>query len=183
MRFVSTKLGGAYIIEFEPISDERGFFARTFCEKEFIRKDLTGHFVQCNIAWNKAKGTLRGMHYQIGPHAEVKLVRCTCGAIYDVIIDLRPESPTYCKWTAVELTSKCNKMLYVPVGFAHGYQTLEPHTEVSYWMSNFYKASAQRAVRWNDPAFGIYWSISNPVLSEKDLSHPNFEPQQKVKSA
>ncbi|MBA7705193.1 dTDP-4-dehydrorhamnose 3,5-epimerase [subsurface metagenome] len=182
MRFIPTKLNDAYIIEFESIVDNRGFFARTFCEKEFRKKGLTSHFVQCNIAWSNAKSTLRGMHYQIAPHSEVKMVRCTRGAIYDVIIDLRPDSPTYCKWSAVELTPNDNKMLYVPEGFAHGYQTLEPDTEVSYWMSNFYSPDAQRGIRWNDPAFGIHWPIPDPILSEKDLSYPDFEPQKKAKS-
>lgn len=174
MRFIPTELDDAYLIELEPVTDERGFFARTFCEKEFAEKGLTSYFVQCNIAWSKAKGTLRGMHYQIAPYAEVKIVRCTRGAIYDVIIDLRTESSTYCKWAAVELTPASNKMLYIHKGFAHGYQTLEPDTEVSYLASNFYTPSAQRGVRWDDPAFGIHWPIPNPILSEKDRSHPDF---------
>lgn len=175
MRFIPLELKAAYVIEFEPINDHRGFFARTFCQKEFQEKGLVSNFVQCNIAWNKAKGTLRGMHWQAAPHCEVKLVRCDRGAIYDVIIDLRPELATYCKWVAVELTSDNKKMLYVPEGFAHGYQTLEPDTEVSYLVSSFYTPEAQRGVRWNDPAFGISWPISEPVLSEKDRSHPDFE--------
>ena len=176
MRFVPNELNGAYIIELEPILDERGFFARTFCEKEFRQKGLISHFIQCNIAWSKTAGILRGMHYQIAPHAEVKVVRCTRGAIYDVIIDLRPNSPTYCKWAAVELTPRCNKMLYVPEGFAHGYQTMEPDTEVSYWMSNFYHPASQHGIRWDDPSFDIDWPISNPILSEKDRSYPVFTP-------
>ncbi|UCG59801.1 MAG: dTDP-4-dehydrorhamnose 3,5-epimerase [Phycisphaerales bacterium] len=175
MRFVPTELDGAYIIEVEPITDERGSFARIFCEKEFAEKGLQGRFVQCNVAWNKAKGTLRGMHYQVAPHAEVKIVRCTRGVIHDVIVDLRPASSTYCKWTAVELDPWCNRMVYVPDGFAHGYQTLAPDTEVFYWMSAFYVPSAQRAVRWNDPVFGIKWPISDPKLSNRDRSLPDFE--------
>ncbi len=177
MRFIANELEGSYIIELEPVTDERGFFARTFCAKEFKEMDLASHFVQCNIAWSKAKGTLRGMHYQIAPHADVKIVRCTCGAIYDVIIDFRPHSPTYCKWASVELTPASKTMLYVPDGFAHGYQTLEQDTEVSYWMSNFYNPSAQRGVRWNDPAFSIQWPLPNPILSENDRSYPDFKPQ------
>ncbi|MHC4572982.1 MAG: dTDP-4-dehydrorhamnose 3,5-epimerase, partial [Planctomycetota bacterium] len=165
MRFVPTPLKGAYIIELDPTNDERGFFARIFCEREFAREGLQNHFVQCSIAWSRARGTLRGMHYQIGPHPEVKMVRCTRGAIYDVIIDLHPGSPTYCKWAAVELVPASSKMLYLPGGFAHGYQTLRPDTEVSYWMSEFYTASAQRGVRWNDPAFDIRWPIADPILS------------------
>lgn len=177
MRFIPTELDGAYIIELEPVLDERGFFARTFCEQEFEKNRLTSRFVQCNVVWSEVKGTLRGMHYQVAPYAEVKIVRCTRGAIYDVIIDLRPDSQTRIKWTAVELTSVCNKMLYVPEGFAHGYQTLEPDTEVSYWMSSFYSPDAQRGVRWDDPAFGILWPTPNPILSEKDRSYPDFKPQ------
>lgn len=180
MRFIPLELKAAYVIEFEPINDHRGFFARTFCQKEFEKKGLVGNFVQCNVAWNKAKGTLRGMHWQAAPYSEVKLVRCSRGAIYDVIIDLRPESTTYCKWVAVELTSDNKKMLYVPEGFAHGYQTLEPDTEVSYLVSSFYTPEAQRAVRWNDPAFGIRWpvlgpEVPEPILSEKDRSHADFQ--------
>jgi dTDP-4-dehydrorhamnose 3,5-epimerase len=167
-------LDGAYVVEIEPITDKRGFFARTFCEKEFTEQGIAGRFVQCNVAWNKARGTLRGMHYQVAPHAEAKLVRCTRGSVYDVIIDLRPASSTYCSWTAIELDPQCNKMAYIPEGCAHGYQTLEPDTEVSYWMSNVYVPAAQRAVRWNDPAFGIRWPISDPILSEADRSWPDF---------
>jgi len=122
------------------------------------------------------------MHYQIAPHAEVKMVRCTRGAVYDVIIDLRPNSPTYCKWTAVELTPRNNKLLYIPERFAHGYLTLEADTEVSYWMSNFYLPNAQRGVRWNDLAFSIRWPIPDPILSEKDRSYSDFELQKKAKS-
>jgi len=176
MRFTPLNLSGAYIIELEPIIDERGFFARTFCEEELSNRGLISHFVQCNIAWSKAKGTLRGMHYQVPPHSEVKIVRCTGGSIYDVIIDLRPNSPTNCKWVAVELRPKDNKMLYVPGGLAHGYQTLESDTEVSYWMSDFYSSDTQRGVRWNDPAFAIDWPISDIILSEEDRFHPDFVP-------
>ncbi|MHC4396289.1 MAG: dTDP-4-dehydrorhamnose 3,5-epimerase [Planctomycetota bacterium] len=175
MRFVPTEIDGAYIITLEPVIDERGFFARTFCEKEFKEKGLASNFVQCSIAWSKARGTLRGMHYQIAPYAEVKLVRCTRGAVYDVVIDLRPGSPSYCQWIAVELAPKDNRMLYVPKGFAHGYQTLKPDTEVSYWMSVFYMPSAQRCVRWNDPAFDIHWPISKPILSERDRLCSDFQ--------
>lgn len=180
MRFTPIELKGAYVIELEPIIDQRGFFARSFCQKEFQERGLVSHFVQCNIAWNKGKGTLRGLHYQIAPYAEIKLIRCTCGATYDVIIDLRPESPTYCKWAAVELTPANKKMLYVPEGFAHGYQTLKPNTEVSYWMSNFYLPDAQRGVRWNDPTFAIRWPFPDPILSENDRSLPDFEPQRSL---
>lgn len=175
MRFVRTKLDGALIVEIEPVADERGSFARTFCEREFSEQGLTSHFVQCSVAWNKAKGTLRGMHYQVAPHMEVKLVRCGHGAIYDVVIDLRRESATYGQWFATELSSVGNKLLYIPEGCAHGYQTLEPDSEVAYWISAFYTPSAQRGIRWNDPAFGINWPLADPVLSERDRSHDDFE--------
>ena len=170
MKFIETPLKGAYIIELEPIEDERGFFARSFCKEEFKRHGIEFEVAQCNISYNKKKGTLRGMHYQAPPHEEGKLVSCIKGAICDVIIDLRPDSPTYCKWFAVELTAKNYKMLYVPKGFAHGFQTLEDNTVVFYQMSEFYHPECARGVRWNDPAFGIEWPISNPIMSEKDKS-------------
>src|SRR5665648_637609 len=138
MRFTETRLKGAFIIEPERLEDERGFFARTFCQKEFEAHGLNPRIVQCNISYNKHKGTLRGMHYQVVPMAEAKLVSCTRGAIYDVIIDLRPESPTYCQWFAEELNAENRKMIYIPESFAHGFQTLEGETEVFYQMSEFY---------------------------------------------
>jgi dTDP-4-dehydrorhamnose 3,5-epimerase len=172
MRFIETKLKGAYIIEPEPIDDERGFFARTFCQEEFAAHGLRTQFVQCSISFNKKKGTLRGMHYQVAPYEEAKLVRCTMGAIYDVIIDLRPGSLTSTQWVAVELTAQNRKMLYVPGGFAHGFQTLEDNTEVFYQMSEFYHPECARGVRWDDPAFGITWPLAEePVLSEKDRGY------------
>lgn len=157
MRFIETKLKGAYIIEPEPIEDERGFFARTYCAREFEAHGLNPRFVQCNISYNKKKGTLRGMHYQAAPYAEAKLVRCTRGAIYDVIIDFRPESPTYKAWVTVELTADNHLMLYVPESFAHGFQTLADDTEVFYQMSEYYHPESARGARWDDPAFGIVW--------------------------
>jgi dTDP-4-dehydrorhamnose 3,5-epimerase len=174
MRFTETKLKGAYIIEPEPIADERGFFARTFCAREFEAHGLNPRLAQCNISYNARRGTLRGMHYQAAPHQEAKLVRCTMGAIYDVIIDLRPESPTFKHWIAVELTAENRLMLYVPTGFAHGFQTLEDNTEVFYQMSEFYHPECARGVRWDDPAFGIKWPILHPILSNKDRSYPNY---------
>lgn len=176
MIFIETKLKGAFIIEPEPIEDERGFFARTFCQEEFKAHGLNFRVVQCNISFNKERGTLRGMHYQIAPYQEAKLVRCTRGAIYDVIIDLRPESPTFKQWIAVELTAENRRMLYVPEGFAHGFQTLEDNTEVFYMMSEFYHPECARGVRWNDPAFGIEWAIAVTIISAKDRKYPNFEP-------
>ena len=170
MIFIETKLKGAYIIEPERLEDERGFFARTWCEDEFAAHGLNPRLVQCNISFNKKKGALRGMHYQVAPYEEAKLVRCTKGAIYDVIIDLRFNSPTHKQWFAVELTAENRKMLYVPEGFAHGFQTLEDDSEVFYQMSEFYHPECARGVRWNDPAFRIEWPIKIAVISLKDQS-------------
>jgi len=174
MIFKETNLKGAYIIELEPLEDERGFFARSFCLEEFKKNGIDFNIVQCNISYNKSKGTLRGMHYQIKPYEEAKLVSCTSGAIYDVIIDLRPDSPTYCQWFAVELTEENYKMLYIPKGFAHGFQTLEDNTVVFYQMSEFYYPECARGVRWDDSTFEIEWPLSEQVMSKKDLSYPDF---------
>lgn len=174
MIFKETKLKGAYVIELEPLEDERGFFARSFCQKEFEEHGLNPRIVQCNISFNKKKGTLRGMHYQVAPYEEAKLVSCIKGAIYDVIIDLRPNSPTYCQWFAVELSAEDYKMLYVPEGFAHGFQTLEDNTEVFYQMSEFYHPECARGARWNDPLFNIKWSITTVILSGNDQNYPDF---------
>lgn len=174
MIFKETKLKGAYIIELEPLEDERGFFARSFCRKEFEEQGLNFSIVQCNLSYNKRKGTLRGMHYQIAPHEEAKLVSCIRGAIYDVIIDLRPNSSTYRQWFAVELTAENYKMLYIPAGFAHGFQTLEGNTVVFYQMSEFYHPECARGVRWNDPAFGIVWPDDIRVISDRDRQYPDF---------
>ena len=175
MRFIETRLEGAYIIEPEPIEDERGFFARTFCVREFEAHGLNPCVAQCNISFNKKKGALRGMHYQTEPHAEVKLVRCNRGAIYDVIIDLRPGSPTYKEWVSVELTADNRRMFYVPEGFAHGFQTLTDNSEVFYQMSEFYHPESARGVRWNDPAFGIKWpKIHYRIVSEIDRRYAGF---------
>ena len=174
MILVETRLKGAHIIEPEKREDERGFFARSWCEKEFAEHGLNPHTVQCNISFNKKKGTLRGMHYQVEPCAEAKLVRCTQGAIYDVIIDLRPGSPTFRQHIAEVLTAKNHKMLYVPEGFAHGFQALEDETEVFYQMSGFYAPQFSRGVRWNDPAFGIEWPIGEPIILERDATYPDF---------
>lgn len=168
MRFIETRLQGAYIIEPEPIEDERGFFARTFCAREFEAQGLNPCVAQCNISYNKKKGTLRGMHYQAEPHAEAKLVRCTRGALYDVIIDLRPQSPTFKEWTAVELTADNRRMLYIPEGFAHGFQTLENDTEVFYLMSAFYRPECSQGVRWDDSTFNIVWPEKQPIISNRD---------------
>jgi len=175
MIFVETPLSGAYVIEIEKHEDERGFFARSWCEREFADKGLDPHLVQCNVSFNKRKGTLRGLHYQIVPHGEVKLVRCTKGSLYDVIVDLRKESPTFLKWFAAELTAGNHKMLYIPRLFAHGFQTLEDDTEIFYQMSEFYEPTASRGIRWNDPRLGINWPDVGRVMSQKDQVYPNIE--------
>ncbi len=173
MRFIETELKGAYIIEVEPISDNRGFFARSWCQKEFSDRGLNPNLVQCNISFNIKKGTLRGMHYQCKPHEEAKLVRCTRGSIYDVIIDMRPDSSTFKLWFAIELSADNRKMLYIPEGFAHGFLTLEDNTEVFYQMSNFYCPDSAKGIRWDDPVFDIHWYVtSQPIISPKDLSYP-----------
>ena len=174
MIFTETPLKGAFVIEPEIIKDERGFFARTFCREEFAARGLNPNVAQCNLSFNAKKGTVRGMHYQAEPYAEVKLVRCTRGTIYDVIIDLRKNSPTFKKWFAVELAAKNNKMLYVPENFAHGFQTLEENTEVFYQMSEFYRPEYAGGVRWDDPVFGIEWPTGPRVIADKDRNHPDF---------
>jgi dTDP-4-dehydrorhamnose 3,5-epimerase len=174
MIFKETNLNGAFIIEPEIIADERGFFARTWCAREFETHGLTPNLVQCNISFNKQKGTLRGMHYQVVPHEEAKVVRCTMGTIYDVIVDLRPNSATYKQWVSVEISFENRRMLYIPEGFAHGFLTMEDDTEVFYQMSEFYAPECARGVRWNDPAFNITWPFGVTVISEKDAQYPNF---------
>jgi dTDP-4-dehydrorhamnose 3,5-epimerase len=174
MIFTETRLKGAYIIELEKRWDDRGFFARSWCENEFAEHNLNPRLVQCNISFNKKKGTLRGMHYQAEPRAEAKLVRCTRGTIYDVIIDLRPNSPTFKQHAGEELTAESHKMLYAPEGFAHGFQALEDNSEVFYQMSEFYAPQHSRGVRWNDPVFGIVWPIREPIMLERDRNYPDF---------
>lgn len=174
MRFTETKLKGAFILEPEILEDERGFFARTWCRHEFEAYGLTTVFVQGNISFNHKRGTLRGMHYQVEPHAEAKLVRCTMGAIYDVILDLRPDSATFKQWLAVELTAENRRMLFIPEGLAHGFQTLEDNTEVFYQMSEFYHPECARGVRWDDPEFGIIWAKGEPIVSTRDQEFPDF---------
>lgn len=175
MKFSETRLAGVYIVEPEQLADERGFFARTWCKQEFASHGLNSELVQCSISFNNVGGTLRGMHYQQAPYAEDKLVRCTMGAIYDVALDLRKESPTYKQWVGVELSSDNRRMLYIPVGVAHGFQTLVDSTEVFYQMSQFYRAGSGAGVRWNDPAFGIEWpDVTARILSERDSLYPDF---------
>lgn len=173
MLFTPVKLKGAFIIEPERLEDDRGFFARTWCQREFEAHGLSPRLVQCSISFSKTRGTLRGMHYQTAPYEEAKIVRCTMGAIYDVIIDLRPGSPTFKDHFAVLLTAETRKMLYVPEGCAHGFQTLEDNTEVVYQMSEFYHPDV-RGVRWDDPTFGIPWPPDERVISERDRTYPDF---------
>lgn len=179
MIFKATELPGAYIIDPEPFVDERGFFARMWSQEEFAARGLNSKLVQCNTSLNKLKGTLRGMHYQIRPHEEVKLVRCTAGTIYDVMVDLRQDSPTHGRWTGVELSARNRRMVYIPEGFAHGFQTLEDETEVFYQVSEYYHQESARGVRWDDPAFGIDWPLATSVISERDRSHPFIDATRK----
>jgi len=174
MLFRETVLKGAYVVEPERIVDERGFFSRTWCRSEFETHGLNPNLAQCNVSYNVKKGTLRGMHYQVVPRAETKLVRCTAGAIYDVIVDLRPGSGTFKRWTGVELNADNRCMLYIPEGFAHGFLTLSDNAEVFYQMSEYYSAEHARSVRWNDPAFGIQWPGEVLVISDRDRSYPDF---------
>ncbi len=174
MIFTETKLRGAFIIEPERREDERGFFARLWCRDEFEAHGLATEFVQCSVSFNKKKGTLRGMHYQAAPHEEAKLVRCTRGAIYDVIVDLRPDSPTFTQWVAAELTEENHRMLYVPEGFAHGFQTLQDNTEIFYQMSEFYHPELANGARWDDPMFGIMWPPDERTIILRDMQYPNF---------
>lgn len=172
--FRPTTLSGAFVIEPEKHEDERGFFARSFCKTEFEAHALNPQTVQCNISFNRRKGTLRGMHYQIAPFAEAKLVRCTAGAIYDVIIDLRPGSATYKQHFGETLSAENYKMLYIPEGFAHGFQTLQDNSEVFYQMSEFYSPEHSRGVRYNDPTFGIAWPIGDPIILGRDRGYTDF---------
>ena len=173
MIFGQTELPGAYIVELEKLEDERGYFARSWCQREFEAHGLDARLVQCNVSMNRKAGTLRGMHFQMPPFAEAKLVRCTRGALFDVIIDLRPDSPTFLKWFGIELTSDNGKMMYIPKGFAHGFLTLEDDTEVFYQMSEFYAPECARGVRWNDPLFGIKWPRNKTVISARDATYPD----------
>ena len=176
MIFRETVVPGAFVIEPERLRDERGFFARTWCVRECAEHGLNPQVVQCSISVSEKKGTLRGLHYQAAPHAETKLVRCTRGAIYDVIVDLRADSPAFLRHFAVELSAENHTMLYVPEGVAHGFQTLADDTEVAYQMSAFHALAHARGVRWNDPAFAIAWPPGERIISERDRSYPDFAP-------
>lgn len=172
MIFKEQEFKGVFLIEPEKKEDNRGFFARVYCSEEFRKRGLADRMVQCNLSYSKKAGTLRGMHYQVPPFAEAKLIRCIYGAIYDAMIDLRPSSPTYRKWMGVKMSASHRQLLYVPDGFAHGFQTLADHTEVFYQISAPFTPEAERGIRWNDPAFGIRWPLSVSAISGKDQSHP-----------
>lgn len=174
MIFKETKLKGAYLVELELAKDERGFFARSFCQKEFQRHSIDFNIVQCNLSFNKENATLRGMHYQSVPYEEAKLVSCIKGKIYDVIVDLRKDSATYCQWYATELSEENYKTIYIPKGFAHGFQTLESNSVVFYQMSEFYHPECARGIRWDDPLFLIEWPSNNQIISSKDRASPLF---------
>lgn len=174
MLFTATELAGAYIVDLERREDERGFFARTWCQHEFEQQGLVARIAQANMSYNHTRGTLRGMHFQRPPFAETKLVRAVRGAIYDVIVDLRPDSPTYKGWIGVELTADNRRALFVPEGFAHGFQTLEDNTDVIYQVSAFYTPGAEGGLRHDDPAFAIRWPLPVTVISDKDAGWPDF---------
>ena len=175
MRFTETALAGAFVIDLEPFNDERGFFSRAFCREEFLKHGLNPNVAQCNLSYNHQAATLRGMHFQRPPHAEAKLIRCIAGVIYDVFIDLRPSSRTYCQWAGVELSAKNRRMVYVPEQFAHGYLTLEAGSEVLYQVSTSYHRESEGGVRWDDPTFQIRWPLAPRLLSVKDQAYPDFE--------
>lgn len=177
MKFLEIPLEGAFIIELEPIEDARGLFARSFCKREFVAHGIPFEVAQCNISTNRKRGTLRGMHYQAAPHEEAKVVSCNRGAVYDVAVDMRRGSPTYLKWFGIELTEDNCKMLFIPKGFAHGFQTLEDMSTVHYLMSEFYHPESARGLRWDDPGIGILWPVADPIVSDKDAALPLFKPE------
>jgi len=174
MIFQKVQLAGAYVIDLDRIEDDRGFFARAWCQREFEQQGLESRLVQCNLSQNHSAGTLRGMHYQVNPYKETKLVRCVKGRIFDVIIDLRADSPTYLQWFGVELSADNHRALYVPEGFAHGYQTLEANTEVFYQVSEFYSPGSEQGLRWDDRAIAIDWPLAPTIISEKDRNYADF---------
>jgi dTDP-4-dehydrorhamnose 3,5-epimerase len=177
MNFQPAPLHGAFVIDSEKFRDERGFFSYSFDGSEFEQHGLASRIVQANISFNAKKGTLRGMHFQIEPMTQPKLVRCTAGAIFDVIVDLRHDSPTHCQWFGVELTSQNHRSLFIPAGFAHGFQTLADGSEVLYEMFHWYAPDKARGVRYNDPAFGIRWPLEVSIISERDRTYPDFQRQ------
>ena len=176
MKFIPTPLDGAYLIELEKRGDDRGFFARAFCTREFTGQSLIPSFVQVNNSLSATRGTLRGLHYQLHPKAETKVVRCIRGALWDVIVDLREGSPTFLKWFGAELSAENRLMMYVPKGFANGFVTLSDDTEAFYFVDEFYAPDLERGLRWDDPAVGIEWPIGPETISDKDRVHPDFDP-------
>ena len=174
MIFIETKLSGAFLIDLDRKEDVRGYFARVFCAEEFRAKGLNSQVAQCSISFNRRKGTLRGMHWQAAPKAEAKLIRCTRGAIFDVIVDLRSDSPTRLQHITAELSADNGRMLYIPEGLAHGFQTLADDTEVFYQMTEYFASEYGRGARWDDPAFHITWPLPNPIMNERDRSWPDF---------
>jgi dTDP-4-dehydrorhamnose 3,5-epimerase len=181
MKFQALDLPGAYLIDLDKFGDDRGFFARVFCTEEFGTHDLKTEILQINNSLSATKGTLRGMHYQLAPHAEVKVVRCIKGSLFDAILDLRVESPTFGQWFGAELSAENRRMMYVPEGFAHGFQTLEDDTEAIYFVTEGYAPGSERGVRWNDPEFGIEWPLAPTVLSDKDAQQRDWEPEWHLK--
>jgi dTDP-4-dehydrorhamnose 3,5-epimerase len=176
MIFNTTEIPGVLLIDLDIRQDERGFFTRSWCRSEFAEHGLDTCIAQCSVSYNRTRGIVRGMHYQRAPHGEVKLVRCTAGAVYDVVVDLRPDSPTYCRWLGAELTAENRTTIYIPPGCAHGFATLTDGAELYYQMSEFYHPESYAGVRWDDPAFGIVWPFDEPQLSAKDRSYPDFDP-------
>jgi len=174
MRFQPLSVEGAFVVELEPINDERGFFARSWAAPDFESRGLDPDLLQISLSYNARAGTIRGMHYQISPHEETKVVRCTSGAIFDVVLDLRPDSPTFKRNAGVDLTARNRKSIYIPKGCAHGFQTLEDESEVLYQISTEYAPDAARGVRWNDPAFGIAWPLAPTRISQRDQAFPDF---------
>jgi dTDP-4-dehydrorhamnose 3,5-epimerase len=178
MTFHPTPLSGVWMIESEIIPDERGFFARTWCDREFSRRGLDTTVAQCSVSYNRRKGTLRGLHFQAAPHAEAKLVRCVRGSLFDVVVDLRRTSPTYRQWWGAQLDQNNRRMLYIPESLAHGFLTLEDDTEIHYQISARYHAEAARGIRWNDPAIGVEWPAEPVVMSQRDRQYPDFDEQE-----
>lgn len=181
MIFTECPLTGAYVIDLQPAVDERGFFARTFCAQEFAAYNLATHWVQCNTSLTREKGSMRGLHFQAEPHSEAKLIRCTRGAVFDVAIDIRPKSPTFKRWFAVELTADNRRMFYIPTGFAHGFQTLADESELFYQMSAFYHPESARGIRWDDSDIAVAWPLDAAIVSDRDrelpLSRDLFRPE------
>ncbi len=176
MLFSDAGLAGVYLLDLERQQDERGFFARTFCEREFAAHGLSTRYPQCNLSFNLRRGTLRGLHYQAAPHREAKIVRCSRGALHDVVVDLRPGSPSHGRWVAFLLDAESRRAIYVPPGCAHGFITLQDETEVLYHMGELYVAEAARGVRWDDPAFAIRWPLPPVVISARDRAYADFDP-------